>query len=423
VAIRGISDYADSRKTKIESVAKDRLRTLAALNALSLLIRGIESGLFEPESGAVLELPAESPEGATIVESRVKSVFVIGGVTAETSDKDGEQPRLYNASLKLGHVLARAGAQLIICSPFPDSADYYVATGYADEDCAKRVIHLHSPKHEKVAEKRQLLGQALQRPGQRHGLTIQDWGYPGPESEESWHQAWLLTQLQALERADAVVALGGRVSNTANTLLHLAEARGIPIVPFTFLGGAAGRAYARRDWQRLNSGLDASVMKQDAGVERAIEIANRLVVDRVARSFGASRDPQAFFVSYARKDVSYADATTSILRSRGLEVLTGDGQARDDQMIPASIEQSLLKSDVCVVLWSRSYALSTWCYDELEIATDRSARGQMRIWLFNLDDSSVVPRRARGIAMISVRSPTAIVSAINSLLSGEGQKT
>lgn len=179
VAIRGISDYADSRKTKIESVAKDRLRTLAALNALSLLIRGIESGLFEPESGAVLELPAESPEGATIVESRVKSVFVIGGVTAETSDKDGEQPRLYNASLKLGHVLARAGAQLIICSPFPDSADYYVATGYADEDCAKRVIHLHSPKHEKVAEKRQLLGQALRRPGQRHGLTIQDWGYPG----------------------------------------------------------------------------------------------------------------------------------------------------------------------------------------------------------------------------------------------------
>jgi hypothetical protein len=164
-------------------------------------------------------------------------------------------------------------------------------------------------------------------------------------------------------------------------------------------------------------------MTQDAGVERTIEIANRLVVGRVARSFGASRDSQAFFVSYARKDVSYADATTSILRSRGLEVLTGDGQARDDQMIPASIEQSLLKSDVCVVLWSRSYALSPWCYDELEIAADRSARGQMRIWLFNLDDSPVVPRRARGIAMISVRSPTAIVSAINSLLSGEGQKT
>jgi len=319
-------------------------------------------------------------------------------------------------------VLARAGAHLLICSAFPDSADYYVATGYADEDCANRVIHLHSPKHERVAEKRLLLEKALQRPGQRHGLVIQDWSYPGPETEESWPQAWLLAQLQALERADAVVALGGKVSKTANTLLHLAEARGIPIVPFAFLGGAAHRAYARRDWQRLNVGLDASVMTNDAGVEHAIEIANRLVVDRVARSFGPSRDPRAFFVSYARKDLTYADATTATLRSRGFEVLTGEDQARGDQMISASIEQSLLKSDVCVVLWSRSYALSPWCYDELEIAGDRSARGQMRIWLFNLDDSPVVPRRARGIAMISIRSPVAIVSAINSLLSGEGQK-
>ena len=164
-------------------------------------------------------------------------------------------------------------------------------------------------------------------------------------------------------------------------------------------------------------------MTQDAGVERAIEIANRLVVDRVARSFGASRDPRTFFVSCARKDEAYADATISVLRSRGLEVLTGDGQARDDQMIPASIEQSLLKSDVCVVLWSRNYALSPWCYDELEIAMDRSNRGQMRIWFFNLDDSHVVPRRARRIAMISVRSPAAMESAINSLLSAGGQKT
>jgi len=33
MAIRGISDYGDSRKTKIESAAKERFRTLAALNA------------------------------------------------------------------------------------------------------------------------------------------------------------------------------------------------------------------------------------------------------------------------------------------------------------------------------------------------------------------------------------------------------
>jgi hypothetical protein len=63
--------------------------------------------------------------------------------------------------------------------------------------------------------------------------------YPGPEGneEDAWFQSWFLAQIQALEKADVVVALGGKVSQTASTLLHLAEARGLPIIPFAFLGG------------------------------------------------------------------------------------------------------------------------------------------------------------------------------------------
>ena len=82
-------------------------------------------------------------------------------------------------------------------------------------------------------------------------LTIHDWKYPGPEKDEPdlWFQAWLLAQLQALDNADAVVALGGKISKTASTLLHLAEVKGLPIVPFPFLGGAAKRVFARRDWK------------------------------------------------------------------------------------------------------------------------------------------------------------------------------
>lgn len=117
--------------------------------------------------------------------------------------------------------------------------------GYADAK-AGGVIHFHSPTHPKVEAKRALLRQTLGRPD----LTIQDWNYPGPETDDqdSWFQAWLLAQLQALDRADVVVALGGKVSKTANTLPHLAKAKGLPIVPFAFLGGAARRSYERRDW-------------------------------------------------------------------------------------------------------------------------------------------------------------------------------
>jgi nucleoside phosphorylase len=48
LAIRGISDFADERKKLIEDGTKGKFREVAAKNALSLLLRGIEAGCFEP---------------------------------------------------------------------------------------------------------------------------------------------------------------------------------------------------------------------------------------------------------------------------------------------------------------------------------------------------------------------------------------
>lgn len=50
LAIRGISDFADERKKLIEDGTKGQFRNVAARNALSLLLRGIEAGFFEPEA-------------------------------------------------------------------------------------------------------------------------------------------------------------------------------------------------------------------------------------------------------------------------------------------------------------------------------------------------------------------------------------
>lgn len=349
----------------------------------------------------------------TVLESRVKSVFVIGGVTGETKDAEAELPRLHKASLKLGNVLADGGVQLVVCSPFPDSADYYTVMGYA-ESKASGVIQFHSPDHPKIAEKRGLLRETLGRPD----LTIQDWNYPGPETDDpdSWFQAWLLAQLQALDKAAAVVALGGKVSKTANTLLHLAEAKGLPIVPFAFLGGAAHRAFARRDWESLNPGFDSSILKKYLGVDQTIAIANRLLIDRVARAFGSAPKPRRVFVSFSHQDSAMANFLASSLRGRGIDVLVGDGEIRTDQMIPASIEQAVLKSDVCAVLWSRNYAASPWCFDELSLAMNQQLYGRMKVWLFNLDDSAIVPPQARKLAVISVRSREAIERVVSELV-------
>lgn len=411
VAIRGISDYADSRKEKIEKAAEGKFRELSARNAVSLLIHSIEAGLFAIDAGATPGTPGLGD--STTLDSQVKSVFVIGGVTGETDDVDAEQPRLNQASLKLGKVLARAGVQLVVCSPFPDSADYYTAMGYAGAKCGG-TIQFHSPTHEKVAEKRRLLRNTLGSTD----LSIQDWNYPGPEGDDegSWHQAWLLAQLQALERADAVVALGGKISQSASTLLHLAEAQSLPIVPFAFLGGAARRAFGRRDWTLLNPGFDASVLTQADGVGHAVEIASRLAVDRMKRMASAGEKPKTVFMSVARQDAEMARVLGEILEGQGIQPVVGDHEIRSDQMIPASIEQALLGSDVCAIFWSRHYAQSPWCFDELSLAVEQQAYGAINVWLFNLDDSAIVPKQARKLPAILVRNAKALENAVAQLL-------
>jgi hypothetical protein len=285
--------------------------------------------------------------------------------------------------------------------------------GYA-EGQGSGVIHLHSPRHPRVTEKRQLLIKTLGR----EGLTIQEWGYPGPDNDEkeAWGQAWLLAQLQALEKADVIVALGGKVSKTANTLLHLAEAKGLPIVPFAFLGGAAKRAFNRRDWKRLNPGFDSSILERDGGIIDTVNIANTLLTDQSYRVYDKSNKPKTVFVSFSHKDLEMASGLIRSLKQNGLEVLTGDAEIRTDQMVPASIEQAVTKSELCVILWSHNYALSPWCNDELNLAIERHSHGQMGIWFFNLDDSLVVPKQARKLPAISVRSPIAIERVAGELL-------
>jgi hypothetical protein len=286
--------------------------------------------------------------------------------------------------------------------------------GYADAK-AGGVIHFHSPSHPKVEEKRQLFRQTFGRPN----LAIQDWNYPMPDADEqdSWSQAWLLAQLQALEKADVVVALGGKLSKTASTLLHLAEARGLPIIPFAFLGGAAGRIYRRRSWARCNPEFDASILENEGSVEHAVRIANHMVLDRVKRPIVSGSRPKTIFISVARQDAAMGTALGDMLKSYGIEVVFGESEIVPDQLIPATIEHALRRSDIVAVLWSRSYAQSPWCYDELALALNLEAVSGMKVWLFNLDDSSIVPTKARKLPAISVRSEEGVRSAVKDLLS------
>ncbi|MGO9903641.1 MAG: toll/interleukin-1 receptor domain-containing protein [Solirubrobacteraceae bacterium] len=333
---------------------------------------------------------------------------MIGGVTDETDFAKYELAAITDFCRQLGQQLALSGAELIDCSVFEDSADLYAIMGYLDSD-AGRAIHLHAPKHESVDERKQAMLKMLGDDGRR----LRTWGYPGPESNEGWGQAWLLCQLQALEAADVVFAVGPSLSTSGETLLHLADARRIPIVPLTFLGGAARRAYDRVDWASRYPEVDTSGLHDRHAVLHAVDVANQLVIARAPRR---RSDPKTVFISRANADAPFADALKAYIERTGRAALLGDEQVRSDRMVHRAIDDALAKCDVVAVLWSRGSALSPFCSDELEDALDH----EREVWLFNLDDSEVVPRRARRLPPYRTHTPQTLVDTARELLDRHG---
>jgi nucleoside phosphorylase len=372
----------------------------------------VPEGTHSIELGSSANAPRDPEHEIRVVRpTLIRAAYVIGGVTGETTYPAFEDSELGHVCTKLGDTIARSGAELVVCSPFPDSADHHCVRGYVQSGLGGR-IQFHSPRHESVVSKRRELESMLGT----HNTRFVDYFYPSPEDEKSWAQAWLLCQLQALEYADVVIAVGGRVSHTAMTLLHLAEARRLPIVPFAFLGGAAKRFYERRDWQRLHPGLHSEALREKQRIGQAMIIADRLVADRISGFYRDHDAPKRFFLSRAIPDRAYADELATYLKGLGLTPLVGDTTIRDERMVQSTIEEAILQSDVCVVFWSQAYAVSRWCSDELDLALERARVSELQIWIFNLDGSDIVPRSARHLPQVVVRSAKELMQACATLL-------
>lgn len=346
--------------------------------------------------------------------SRLRSAFVLGGVTGETKYPDFERTELEQFCQRLGATIAKAGVDMIICSPFPDSADFHALRGYV-ESGAGGTVHMHRPRHAGVEDQYAQLRAVL---GPNAVGRIKNWYYPAPEKNDrdSLGQAWVLCQLMAMEQADVVIAVGGKQGKTASTILHLAEARKQPVVPFAFLGGAAERAFLRRDWAGAYPWLDVQRLTDKNAVGDAMIIADRMVTARVRGSDGTQGRPGAVFVSRARPDVEYARALDRYLSTAGLTVLFGERELPADRTVESAIEDAVLRSDLFIVLWSRSYAASRYCYDEIHLALQRYRAGELRLWIINLDGSDIVPPDARELPQLMARTPEAVVTVVRDLL-------
>ncbi len=342
-------------------------------------------------------------------------IFVIGGTTVNPTDPMFQKHKadLERACNQLGRSLCTAGHSAIICSPFENSADLEVMRGFAETPPRRPAIEIHYPDSPAVQTR---LDEVLR---QLALSTVSRHPHPPPQADtqEAWRYAWLLCQLNAIERSHVTIAIGGQPDGSANMLLLLAEGRQKPLLPIPFFGGAASQSFYRRRYEltdRLGEGIDA--LQDSARIDEIIHLAECLVDGRSALATKTQGHRPQFFISYPRARPAEADYVETILSRRNMLVFRDETDFGAGHEIPRKIQEAICSADVFVVLWCREYACSPWCFDELELALERRAEGRSELWILCVDETRIVPRRARDLVYYQIRSRDELEGRIVALL-------
>jgi nucleoside phosphorylase len=401
IAIRPISDIADERKSQIEIIAGEKLRLFALTNATKFLKRSIEVGIFNIEHDTAGSKPT----------ALIKQAFIVGGKLDNTEHGKPDSGVLNTACYQIGMQLALAQIDLIACSPFDDSADYYAISGFASVAVGRK-IYLHYPQHEDVLKHKERLLNRLK--GKK--IEVIPFGHPSYNSPDEQGQAWSFSQLQALEQADAVIAIGGNLAKSANLTLRVAEVKKKMIIPFSFLKGISELVYRNTDWKALYPSLDTSWLTSEAGIEKLPEIIRQMRLTEIKRQANKILITDKIFISRAKKDYIIASDLQYRLKQNGLNALLGDEAVGKEKSVIPAIDEYLNICKLHIILWSANFALSPWCYDELMVAIQRQQSGQSSILFFNIDGSAVIPSEARSLTQIAVNDAVNMVETVLQLV-------
>jgi hypothetical protein len=341
-------------------------------------------------------------------------VFVIGGTTVSPDDdKYPKELRVLERSMRqFGEGLIGVKHELLVCSPYPGSADLEAVRGAAGSAHARKGtnIEFHHPHINSVSEEVDHLKEMLNLGKAKSFFHLP----PVDATAEALKYAWLLAQLSAMDRSHVVVAIGGKVTGAASLLLPLAEEKRKEILPFTFLGGAAEQSFFRQQYaleDRLAQGV--AILNDLGRIDEAVSMLNGLAHPQTATEQGKIR---RFFISYPRSRPQEADFIEMILRRRNQIVFRDEQDFGSGQPIPAEIDQHLYQADVFVAIWCKEYACSPWCFDELDLALKRHKEGRLTLWLLCVDDTRVVPPAARDLLNYTIGSRKELEGTILKLL-------
>lgn len=319
-------------------------------------------------------------------------IFIIGGATTKRDDPkfDSEIELLRNTMKSLGSELVAHGHEIVVCSPFSDSADHHLLKGVAESDGAiDALISIHYPEIPAVdSALKELLAEA-KLPKVKRFPCPNAGDSPSPEAIQ---YAWLFAQLNAMDSSAGIITVGGKPSGSLNLLFHLADARNKRVLPLTFLGGAAQDHFDAKYWD-LQDIISDSIAKLGDPTAMA-EIPNIL---ETLLSGRPTDEERSFFISYARARPNDADYVETLLRRRNHIVYRDEEDFEPSADTQAEIIKNIKRANVFIALWCKEYACSPWCFDELEMALERKEKGLAELWIFCVDETRIVPKAARGL--------------------------
>lgn len=352
--------------------------------------------------------------GKNLSTGVIMRYFVIGGL--QDNEIKNEKELFENACVTIGQTLCDLGHSLIVCSPFIDSADYWVLQGFINSKPKKdQIIEFH------FIDNRNVRTEIEKLEARNKHIRIIKIPYPAPrmESRKSFSYSWLLCQLQALESSQIIIAIGGKVDGSANLLLLLAESKRKPVLPLAFLGGAAGNSFLRRRYELEDRfGSNYTLFSDSESIINSIKIGEQ----QFSFNFTKSRNDEAvpkFFISYPRARPGEADYIENLLRRRNLQVFRDESDFGAGHAIPKQIEEAIYEATVFIAVWCVEYASSPWCFDEFELALDRFDDGKIQLWIICTDGTRIVPKRARNLLYYNVSSREEIDGCILNLLEQE----
>jgi len=321
--------------------------------------------------------------------------FVIGStlVGHEHSDYMKQSLVLRDAMTRIGRALIRAGHDLVVCSPFADSADFEAVRGASEVLPGRPGPNIQSYTPNLEAARAQLDELLLTLPRDRVNIFYQ----PISADEQGKPQltyTWLLSQLPALEQSKVVLALGGKLDGPASLILPIAESRRRDILPLSFLGGAALKCFERRQYELMDRFGDKVASLQDpTRVEEAVGLIGELATSPTFKPPPAATI--RVFLSYPTARPLEADIIEMLLRRRDCEVYRDEENFGAGNSITAEIRNHLHQATVFVAVWCKEYACSPWCFDELELAISRHKEGKLELWILCVDETRIVPPAAR----------------------------